>query len=151
VWQHLTGVQPFQPEDEEYVGLQLSWNVWNWGATHAAVVDAEHAQARAQIGVRATADHVKLDVRKRFIAAQTAFDSLAAAAAQQRAAEEAYRLQQVRFDAAAATTTDVLDAENEVARARLGSTVARYDYYHALVALARAIGDVPSAAGPPSR
>jgi outer membrane protein TolC len=145
VWNHLTGVQPFQPEDEEYVGLTLSWNVWNWGATHHAVVDAEHAKARAAIGASALVDQVKLDVRRSWLAAKTAFDSLDAARTQQQTAEEAYRLTKVRFDNAAATTTDVLDSEDEVSRARLRFTVTRYDYYLALVALARSVGDVPRA------
>lgn len=60
------------------------------------------------------------------------------------AAEEAYRIQNARFEQGAATTTDLLDAETEVARARLGVIIARYDYLVALVALARAIGESPS-------
>ena len=147
-WNHLTGVQPFQPKDEEFIGVQLQWNVWNWGATHDAVVDAEHQQRRARVGEHALVDQVKLDVRRRYLAAQTAFDSLDTTQTQLHAAEEAFRLQKVRFDNAAATTTDVLDAETEVARARLGFVLARYDYYLALVGLARAVGDVPAAAGP---
>ena len=82
-------------------------------------------------------------MRRRWLAAKTAYDSLAAAQAGQQAAEEAYRLQKVKFEAAASTTTDVLDAETDVARARLSFALARYDYYLALVGLARAIGDVP--------
>ena len=40
----------------------------------------------------------------------------------------------MKFENGAATTTDVLDAESDVARARLQSSLARYDYYLALVA-----------------
>jgi outer membrane protein TolC len=142
-WNHFTGVQPFQPENEEYVGLTANWTVWDWGTTHEAVIEAEHTKARATIAATALADHVKLDVRKRWLDAKTTFDSLAVAQTQQQTAEEAYRLQKVKFDAAAATTTDVLDAEIDVARARLGFAVARYDYYLALVGLARSVGDLP--------
>ncbi|HWU86529.1 MAG TPA: TolC family protein [Kofleriaceae bacterium] len=148
VWQHLTGVQPFQPRDEEYAGVQLAWNMWDWGATHQGVVEAEHAQRAAAIGADALVDQVKLDVRRRWLEARTAYDSLAAARTQEEAAEEAYRLQKVRLANAAATATDVLDAETEAARGRLGVAVARYDYYLALVALARAVGDLP---GPAAR
>jgi OMF family outer membrane factor len=144
-WEHLTGVQPFQPENSELVGLRLSWNVWDWGATHQSVVEAEHAKASASITASALADQVRLDVRRRWLDAKAAYDSLAVAQTQQQTAEEAYRLQKVRFDAAASTTTDVLDAETDAARARLGFAVARYDYYLALFALARAVGDLPSA------
>lgn len=141
-WEHTTG-QPLAPPNAELIGLRLSWNLWDWGSTQSAVHEAEHAKARAEIGVEATIEEVKLDVRKRWLDAKTAFDSLAVAATQQQTAEEAYRLQQVRFEAGASTTTDVLDAETDVARARLAASVARYDYFLAMVALARAIGDLP--------
>jgi outer membrane protein len=142
-WTHLTGVQPFQPEDAELIGVRASWNVWDWGATHQSVLEAERTQARATIAERALVDQVRLDVRKKWLDAKTAFDSLAVATTQQETAEEAYRLQKVKFDAGAATTTDVLDAETDAARARLVFAVARYDYYLAMVALARSVGDMP--------
>ena len=144
-WNHLTHVQPFAPEDEYFVGLTANWTVWDWLATHHGVEEAEHAKSRATITAGALADQVKLDVRKRWLDARSAFDSLDAVKTQQQAAEEALRLQKVRFDAAAATTTDVLDAETDAARARLAAAIARYDYYLALVALARSVGDLPSA------
>jgi outer membrane protein TolC len=144
VWQHMTGVQPFQPKDEEFLGLRLSWKVWDWGATHQGVLAAEHDQTRAALKVDIVADQVRLDVRKRWLDARTSYDSLAAARTQQQTAEEAHRLQQVRFDNAAATATDVLDADTEAAKAALGFALARYDYYLAVVALARAVGDLPA-------
>ncbi|HEY0254267.1 MAG TPA: TolC family protein, partial [Kofleriaceae bacterium] len=96
-WNHFTGVQPFSPEDEEYVGLTASWNVWDWGATHDQVVEAEHAQTRAQLAQHALLDQVKLEVRRRWLEAKTQFDSLAVAQQQQQTAEEAYRLQKVKL------------------------------------------------------
>ena len=83
-------------------------------------------------------------MRERWLDAKVKYDSLAVAAVQQQAAEEAYRLQKVKLDNAAATTTDVIDAETDVARARLALADARYDYYLALVGLARAVGDLPN-------
>lgn len=143
VYEHNSGTQPFAEEDAEYVGLRLSWNVWDWGNVRAQKAEAEHAMTRAKLDAGQLADQVKLDVRKHWLDAKTAFDSLDAAKTQQQAADEAYRLQKVKFDAAAATTTDVLDAEIDAARARLASTVARYDYYLSLVGLARSVGDIP--------
>lgn len=143
IWNHLSGTQPFQPENEELLGLRLSWNVWDFGATHHAVVEAEHAQNRAAIEADALVEQIKVDVRRKWLDAKASFDSLAAATTQQQAAEEAYRLQKVRLDAGAATATDVLDAQTDVTRARVAFAVARYDYYLALVTLARALGALP--------
>ena len=60
-------------------------------------------------------------------------------------AEEAFRIQRERFNEGALSATDLLDAETEVARSRLGYANARYEYYIALVALARATGQLPDA------
>ena len=30
-YQHTTGLQPFQPANEEYIGMQAQWKVWDWG------------------------------------------------------------------------------------------------------------------------
>jgi len=143
-WQHFTGVQPFQPEDEEYVGVTLNWNVWNWGATQDGIDSTKHSVAGAQLALDALPDLIKAEVREKWLDAKVKYDSLAVAQVQQQTAEEAYRLQKVKLDNAAATSTDVIDAETDVAKARLGLANARYDYYLALVTLARSIGDLPS-------
>jgi outer membrane protein len=141
--QHVTG-SAFSPRDQGLVGVTLSWTLWDWGAVKHGVTTAAHAERAAQLGADALVDQVRLDVRKRWLDAKAGFDSLASADTQLTTAEEAYRLQQVRFDAGAATATDVLDAETDVARARLAAGNARYDYYLALVALARSVGDLPA-------
>ena len=51
------------------------------------------------------------------LTARTAFDTIEVAKAGLAAAEEAFRLQTVRYAEGAATTTDLLDAETEVTRA----------------------------------
>jgi outer membrane protein TolC len=145
-WTHTTGLEPFQPKNEEYVGLQVQWKVWDWGSVYGEVKEAQANQKRAQLVAGTLADHVRLDVRTRWLDAKAGFDNLASAQTQLQTAEEAYRLQHVKFENGAATTTDLLDAETDVARARLQSSLARYDYYLALVALARSVGDVPSVA-----
>src|SRR6185503_3391898 len=97
-WNHLTGVQPFEPENEYFIGLTAQWNVWNWGSTQDLYNSAKADRARAQTQAFALVDQVKLDVRNRWLDAKTAFDSLAVAQTQQQTAEEALRLQKVRFD-----------------------------------------------------
>jgi outer membrane protein len=143
-WQHFTGVQPFQPLDEEYVGLTAQWNVWDWGSTYRGYEQAKHDVARAQVAVDSLPETLKAQVRGRWLDAKVKYDSLAVAQVQLQTAEEAYRLQKVKLDNAAATSTDVIDAETDVARARLSAADARFDYYLALVTLARSIGDLPN-------
>jgi outer membrane protein len=143
-WQHTTGLQPFQPANEEYIGLQVQWRVWDWGGIRDEYKEAKAHENAARISAESLADHVKLEVRTKWLDAQAGYKNLASAQTQLQSAEEAYRLQKVKFENGVATTTDVLDSESDAARARLQSALARYDYYLALIGLARAVGDIPS-------
>jgi outer membrane protein TolC len=140
---HSEGGGTFQPKDAWFVGLTLQWDVWEWGKTGAAVDEAAARLRQAQQGAVAVADGVAFDVRRRHIDARAALASLEAAGSGVAAAEEAHRIQSARYQQGAATTTDVLDAETDVARARSQLVLARYDYFLSLVALARAIGETP--------
>ena len=143
-WQHTTGLEPFQPANEEYIGLQVQWKVWDWGSIRDDYKEAVAHENAAKISAVSLGDHVRLEVRTRWLEAQAGFKNLATAQTQLQSAEEAYRLQKVKYENGVATTTDVLDAESDVARARLQSALARYDYYLALIGLARSVGDIPS-------
>jgi len=143
-WTHTSGLEPFQPANEEYVGLSVNWKVWDWGSVWGEVKEARANHNRAQLAADALVDHVRLDIHQKWLDAKAGFDNLASARTQLQSAEEAYRLQHVKYVNGAATTTDVIDSETDVARARLQSSIARYDYYLALVALARSVGDLPN-------
>lgn len=143
-WQHTTGLEPFQPKNEEFIGLQVQWRVWDWGGIRDEYKEAKAHENAARISAESLADHVKLEVRTKWLDAQAGYKNLASAQTQLQSAEEAYRLQKVKFENGVATTTDVLDSESDAARARLQSALARYDYYLALIGLARAVGDIPS-------
>jgi outer membrane protein len=144
-YQHNEGMGTLQPEDAWFVGATASWEIWNWGRVGSAVNAADHTARQAELAAGAAVDQVEFDVRRRWVDAGTAHATLEVAASGLRAAEEAYRIQSVRFHEGAATTTDVLDAETGVARARTASSVARYEYFISLVALARSIGEQPGA------
>jgi outer membrane protein TolC len=143
-WQHTTGLEPFQPANEEYIGLQVQWKVWDWGSIRDDYKEAVAHENAAKVSAVSLADHVRLEVRTRWLEAQAGFKNVATSQTQLQSAEEAYRLQKVKYENGVATTTDVLDAESDVARARLQSALARYDYYLALIGLARSVGDIPS-------
>lgn len=76
---------------------------------------------------------------------RAAYDSLAVARAGLSAAEEAFRIQEVRFREGATTTTELLSSETELAEARIGYATARHAYFLQLAALAQATGQLPDA------
>ncbi|HTM19031.1 MAG TPA: TolC family protein [Kofleriaceae bacterium] len=137
------GVSTLQPENSWFVGVNLTWDIWDWGKTRHTVAEAQSRRVQAEIAAQAGSRQIAFDARRRAREAALAYQSLAAAQSAVRAAEEAYRIRGIALGQGEATTTDVLDAENEVARARVQAVVARYDYYLALTALARATGGTP--------
>jgi outer membrane protein len=143
-YQRTEGQGTFQPKNAWFVGATLSWDLWDWGKNWSAVKEAEARAGQAAEGERGLRDQVAFDAHRRLLEARTNYETLAAARSALQAAEEAYRIQSVRYNAGAANTTDLLDAETDVSRARSGYAQARYDYYLAQAALARAVGRLPS-------
>lgn len=143
-YQNLQGQGPFVPKNAWYVGLSLNWDVWDWGKVHHDVQAAQAAALQADVGATTLRDQIAFDVHRRVLEAKTAFDTLDVAQGALGASEEANRIQNVRFKEGAATTTDVIDSESEVSRARNGYAQARYDYFLAQAALARAVGQLPA-------
>lgn len=143
--QHNTGNGPFQPENAWFVGLQLSWNLWDWGSTWNSYKAASHQANQASRSASRMADGLRVEVRRGARQARAAFDALEVARAGLAAAEEAFRIQEARFQEGATTTTELLAAETEVAEARIGYATARHAYFLELAALARATGQLPDA------
>jgi outer membrane protein len=144
-YQHVEG-QALAEADQGFVGVTLRWNVWDWGKRGDDVDQARARAAQARLAAARAVDTATIDVRGKLRAAATKREQLAVAAKGLTTAEEAYRLISARFQAGAATTTDQIDAEADVIRARLAHANARYEYAIALVQLARAVGESPLAA-----
>jgi outer membrane protein len=142
------GQATFQPKNAFYVGATFSWDLWDWGHNWSAVKEAEAKTKQAALGAAALGDQIAFDAQRRLLEARTAYETIAVARAALEAAEEAHRIQTVRFAGGAATTTDVIDTEADVTRARSGYAQARYDYYLAQAGLARAVGRLPQIGGP---
>ena len=143
--QHNTSMGTFQPENAWFVGLNLSWTVWDWLSTWNAYRAADHQADQADMAATRLGDQLRLEVRRRARETRAAFDSLAVARAGLTAAEEAFRIQEVRFGEGATTTTELLSAETEVAEARIGYATSRHAYFLQLAALAQATGQLPDA------
>ncbi|MBI2375174.1 MAG: TolC family protein [Deltaproteobacteria bacterium] len=150
-YQHTEGQGPFQPKNSFFGGAMLTWDVFEWGKTMHQVEEASERARQAELGLAALRDQLRFDVERRLLEAKTAEETLGAAKAGLTAAEEAYRIQSVRFEQGAATTTDVIDAETDLARARSTSATARYGYYLALANAARAVGRLPEVGSKESR
>jgi len=142
-YQRNQGGGTFQAADDWFLGLTMHWDAWDWGRQRKLKQSAELDAERAKLASARYQQRVRLEVKRAASDASSAYEGLAVASSGLGVAEEAFRIQRERFTEGALSATDLLDAETEVARSRLGYANARYEYYIALVALARATGQLP--------
>lgn len=134
------------PQEDEFTGswdagAQLTWTISDIPSSYSAG-RAESARAAALDARRnALADGIRLeifsaiqDVREADLAIATTLRGLASA-------EESYRVRRLLFENGKATSTELLDAEADVTRARLEALGARIDARVARVRLAYAAGE----------
>lgn len=143
-YQNNQGGGTLQPKNAWFVGVTATWNVWDWGHTWKTYKQAQSRAAIAAVAVDRAGDRARLEARNLLLDVDTAFAGLAAARAARAAADEALRIQDERFKVGKATTTDLLDAQSEATRARLGYATSRFAYYGSLIALATAVGKAPT-------
>lgn len=135
-----TAGSPFQQENAAYVGLFLAWDVWDWGATPGGIDEASAKVEQARVARRKLQDQVRLEARQAFVNADTAREALAVARTAVAQAEENYRIVSKKFEAAAATSFDMVDAEALLTQSRGQVETALYDLLIARAALQRATG-----------
>ncbi len=136
-----TDGQLFAPGNQWFLGVLASWDIWDWGG--------KYHRARAAISQAGAAD-IDLDDQRRTVALEvkTALARMEAASASVTVAEsalasaqEAYRETREKVSANTATTTDLLDAQAALTRARLNLSRAKYELAIEHVALLRATGE----------
>jgi outer membrane protein TolC len=136
---HFEGSQ-FQQANAAFVGVFASWDVWDWGTTTSGISSANAKLDQARIARKKLEDQVRLEARQAFVNAETAREALGVARTAVSQAEENFRIVTKKFEAAAATSFDVVDAEALVTQARGQVETGLYDLLIARAALARATG-----------
>lgn len=145
-YQHNEG-SLFQEKNSVFAGLVMQWNIFDWGRAWNSADEADARAEQARLGAELLGDAIAFEAEQRVLNARTAYETIAVLKSGLAAAEETHRIQTARYAQGEATTTDVLDAETDLARARTASANARYDYYLSLLALSRAVGELPSIGG----
>jgi len=139
-YQRNEGLGAFQPKDAAYIGAFASWNLWDWGANYRFIEAARARSNRATIEERKLRDNIRLEVRAAFIDFRTATHALNVNEKAIQQAEENYRVEQRRYEVAANTSFDVLDAEALLTQAKAQQATAYYDLQLARLALLKATG-----------
>ena len=133
------------PREDEWkpawdVGVNVSWSLWNGGRTAAEVAEAQSLAAAASERLAEFDTVIGLEVRQRQLDLDSARAQIAPTTAGVNSSIEARRVVQERFAAGVATSTDLLDAQQDQLEAELQRTRALADVRLAEARLARALG-----------
>jgi outer membrane protein len=118
----------------------LTWTFWEWGKTHYSVKEKESLKKELIQTRKALEDSVRLEVKNAVLALEEAEKNIPTTSKTVKQAEENLRVSRERYKAQVTTSTEVLDAQSLLTRARTNYYNALYDHNLAKAKLQRAIG-----------
>ena len=118
----------------------LEWRFWAWGQSKDEIAVAKYNMKKAQENEAELLDDIILQVRKAFLDIKEFEYNIGVTKKAIEQAEEDFRINQSRYQAQLSTTTDVLDAQTRLTRARINYFNALYNYRISLMGLAWATG-----------
>jgi outer membrane protein TolC len=113
----------------------LSIPIWNWGATHSKVVQADLRHKQAQRELSLTQRKLLANMRSLYSEAEAARDELQLLKSSTDLAAESLRLTNLRYQGGEATVLEVVDAQNALTQARNGYSDGLLRYRTALANL----------------
>ncbi|MDH5298390.1 MAG: TolC family protein [Desulfobulbaceae bacterium] len=119
-----------------------SWKFWTWHQGADKVAAARQQVRQSKEGEAQAADGVTLEVREAYLNLMEAEKNIAVTEKAIRSAEENYRISEARYQAQVTTSTEVLDAQTLLTRARTNYFVALHKYNMALATLDWATGTI---------
>lgn len=133
------GIGEVQEDDWSVTGT-VSWNLWDGGATDAAIKTARANIRIAEEQLLQSREMVELEVRQDYLDVLAAKEQIRATEASVAQAEEAYKIATVRYSSGVGINLDVLDAELQLNTARTNYITALYNYNIGLATLEHAMG-----------
>jgi outer membrane protein len=134
---------PFGPSEVKTAQAVLEWRFWAWGQSKDELAAARYNMKKAQENKTELLDNIILQVREAYVDTLEAEYNIEVTEKAIEQAEEDFRINQSRFKAQLSTTTNVLDAQTRLTRAKINYYNALYSYRISLMRLAWATGTLP--------
>lgn len=136
------GVDTYPLGDSEVKQAQatLTWQFWSWGQNSDRTAVARHRFRKSKDAQAQIMDSVTLDVRRAWVNLRQVEKNIDVTRQAVEQAEENYRINEARYKAQLNTSTEVLDAQTLLSRARSNYYNALYDYKIAEMSLDWATG-----------
>ncbi|MBN2061121.1 MAG: TolC family protein [Deltaproteobacteria bacterium] len=119
----------------------LSWTFWEWGKKSSMVGEKESLKRQLAQTRKAVEDGISMELKQAVLDLDQAEKNIPATKKAVEQAEENLRVSQERYNAQVTTSTEVLDAQTLLSRARINYYRALYDHNLAKAGLLRAIGE----------
>jgi len=118
----------------------VSYSLWDGGATHAKIKEAEEGLLKARENEQKVRESVQLEVKQAYLAIRSAAQKVQATQTVVTQASESFKIATVRYQAGVGINLDVLDAQLNLDKARTNNIQALYDYNVGIAALEKAMG-----------
>lgn len=130
----------FRDAESWYVMGTASWNFWEWGKTKFRVDASRARENQALDNVKEWNDQIALQVKNAYLVLREAEKQIAVSEKVIEQADENFRITQERFKESIATTTDVLDAQTLLTKAKSDYANALGEFNISLARLQRVMG-----------
>jgi outer membrane protein TolC len=137
----LSGTQYKDAESWQVMAV-ASWNFWEWGKTKYRVDAGKARENQAMDQTRELNDQIALEIKNAFLVLQEAESQIAVSQKVIEQAEENFRIAEARYKERVARSTEVLDAQTLLTKAKAEYANALADYNIAHARLQRAMGVV---------
>ena len=131
---------PLGPSEVTTAQATLEWRFWAWGQSKDEMAAARYNMKKAQESQTELLDNIILQVRGAYVDTLEAEYNIGVTEKAIEQAEEDFRINQSRYKAQLGTTTNVLDAQTRLTRAKIEYYNALYNYRISLMRLAWSTG-----------
>jgi outer membrane protein TolC len=133
---------PYQDMESWYVMGVPSWNFWEWGKTKFRVDASRARENQAISSAKELNDQITLEIKNAFLFLQEAENQITVSEKVIEQAEENFRISEERYKERVSTSTEVLDAQTLLTRAKSQYANALGDYNINYARLQRAMGTI---------
>jgi len=131
---------PLGPSEVKTAQATLKWRFWAWGQRKDEMAAARYNMKKVQESQSELLDNIILQLRGAYVDTLEAEYNIGVTEKSIEQAEEDFRINQSRYKAQLGTTTNVLDAQTRLTRARIEYYNALYNYRISLMRLAWSTG-----------
>ena len=136
-------------QDDAFLGIALSWTLFDWGQRSAKVAEASARAAQARLQVELVEEQISLEVREARINLEDARERVTVADRVELSAQRNLTSATDLWHNGLARHSDVLDAHQQLTAAQYEALAARADLELARAALNHAVGQLKSDSPPP--